>query len=385
MDIGGPSNKVLLLGAQADDIAGAAALSARESGIPPIILDLNGHLAKGLSGHFDTFDYRAFLYDSLRLEEPEAWHSQLAAAAYTVALDLSSEEEAIVNSAMQVVASDSTMLSPVSLHDVMGKVEGFRGIYVDRLSGRIGALRLFDAADDQSFERLLEGNLILDFCNAPYPLAAELAAALILAKLLTMEHAKGPGERLLLISEAHRIFRSSPRPLHSNRLLSHLVGMFGANALASSHPSHVSPLLLESFSIRVYSSDAWNSRRRQETQVLSGTFVLDDQWKGRAEPFVLRRVQVRTSDYVPGRPGRYPSPELTARLLEEIDRFPFSTPDSVVQYLGPEFLPADVSLTLASLERQGCVIVEPKDTGSGRVFSYTLTDKGRRILGELRV
>ena len=43
-----------------------------------------------------------------------------------MALDLSSEEEAIVNPAIQVAASDCTLLSPVSLHDVMGKVEGFR-------------------------------------------------------------------------------------------------------------------------------------------------------------------------------------------------------------------------------------------------------------------
>lgn len=52
-----------------------------------------------LSGYFDAYDYRSFLYDAFRLEEPEAWHSQLAAAAYTVALDLSSEE-AVINSAM---------------------------------------------------------------------------------------------------------------------------------------------------------------------------------------------------------------------------------------------------------------------------------------------
>ncbi|MDE1853395.1 MAG: hypothetical protein KGI38_06570 [Thaumarchaeota archaeon] len=126
-------------------------------------------MADRLSGYFDTFDYRSFLYDSFRLEEQEAWHSQLAAAAYTVALDLTSEEEAIVNSAMQAVASDGTLLSPVSLHDVMGKVEGFRGFYVDKLNGRIGSPRLFDAVDDQGFDRLMRGNAIVSFHRAPYP------------------------------------------------------------------------------------------------------------------------------------------------------------------------------------------------------------------------
>lgn len=384
LGVGGPGNKVLLLGSQSDDLARTVALSAKESGMRPVVLDLNGLLASSLSGHFETFDYRAFLYDSFRLGEPEAWHSQLAAAAYTVALDLSSEEEAIVNSAMQVVASEGTMLSPISLYDVMGKVDGFRGFYVDRLSGRIGALKLFDAVDDQSFDRLLRGDIVLDFHSAPYPQAAELAAALFLAKAVTMEHAKGLDGGLLIMNEAHRLFRSSPRPLHSNRLLSHLVGMSAANVLASSHPAHTSPLLLQSFPVRVYSSDAWHSRPRRAGRVLPGTFVLDDLRDGRSEPFVPRRVMAKAADYVAGRPGRYPAPELAARLLEEIDRFQFSTPESIVQYVAPEFLPADVTTTLASLEKQACIIVEPKDSGSGRVFSYTLTDKGRKLLKELR-
>jgi hypothetical protein len=384
LEVGGHGSKVLLLGSQSDDLARIVALSAKESGISPIILDLNGHLANSLSGHFDTFDYRAFLYDSFRLEEPEAWHSQLAAAAYTVALDLSSEEEAIVNSAMQAVASDSTMLSPVSLHDIMGKVEGFRGFYVDKLNGRIGALRLFDAVDDQRFDRLLQGNVILDFRNAPYPQAGELAAALFLAKVLTMEHARGLDGGFLLVNEAHRMFRSSPRPLHSNRLLSHLVGMSAAVALASSHSAHVNPLLLQSFPVKIYSSDAWHSQPHQNHRILSGTYVLDDRRSGRGESFVPRRVQVKTGEYVSSKSGRYPAPVLIARLLEEIDRFPFSTPESIVQYIVPEFLPADVTACLAGLERQGCIIVEPKDSGSGRVFSYTLTDKGRKLLQELR-
>ena len=384
MEAGVPGSRALLLGSQADDLADILGLSAKEAGFSPIILDLNGRLARVLSGHFDTFDYRAFLYDSFRLEEPEAWHSQLAAAAYAVALDLSAEEEAIVDSAMQVVASDGTMLSPVSLHDVMGKVEGFRGFNVDRLSGRMGALRLFDAVDDQTFERLLKGNVILDFRNAPYPQAAELAAALFLAKVLAMERARGAGGGCLLMNEAHRLFRSSPRPLHSNRLLSHLLGWPSVSAFASPHAAHIDPLLLQSLPVRVYSSDAWHSRPGQSIRVLLGTFVLDDLRSGLRETFVPRRVQVKTSDYVPGRVGGCPSPELTARLLEEIDRFPFSTPESIVQYMSAEFLPADVSSTLAGLEKDGQIIVEPKDSGSERVFSYTLTDKGRKLLRELR-
>ncbi|HYC26665.1 MAG TPA: hypothetical protein VEB67_01430, partial [Nitrososphaerales archaeon] len=119
VEVGGPGSKVLLLGSRASELAALAAVASKEAGARTVIFDLDGYISNRLSGLFDTFDYRSFLYDAFRLEEPEAWHSQMAAAAYAVALDLSVEEEAIVNSAMQVVASEGSLLSPVALHDVI--------------------------------------------------------------------------------------------------------------------------------------------------------------------------------------------------------------------------------------------------------------------------
>ncbi len=385
LDLGGPGSKVLLLGSQAEDLASLAALSAKESGASPVVFDLNGSVARSMSGHLETYDYRSFLYDSFRLEEPGAWHSQLAAAAYTLALDLSSEEEAIINSAMQVVASDSTLLSPVSLHDVMGKVEGFRGFYVDKLNGKIGSLRLFDAVEDRDFGRILDGSLIVDFHLSPYPQAAELAVALFLAKLLAMAHSRNRTEGLLIITEAHRVFRATPRPAHSNRLLSLLLGWAGAVVAASDQPPSMNPLLALSCPVRVYSSDAWHSQPGKVQTVLSGSYVLQDRRSERIQSFVPRRTPSKTADYAAARAGKFPSPELTRLVLEEVDRYPLSTPESVVQFIVPEYLHGDVSATLAGLEKQGCLILEPKDTGSGpKVFSHTLTEKGRSLLKELR-
>jgi len=385
LEVGSPGNKVLLLGSRAADLALITALSAKEADASPLVLDLDGSVARSLSGHLDTFDYRSFLYDSFRLEEPDAWHSQMAAGAYTQALDLTSEEEAILNAAMQVVASDSTLLSPISLHDVMGKVEGFRGFYVDKLNGRIGALRLFDAVEDRSFEQLMAGNLIVDFHLAPYPLAAELAAALFLAKLLAMTHSKGQPSMFLLLTEAHRMFKASPRQAHSNRLLSCILDWPVTVAMSTRQPALLSPILLQSCPVRVYSSDAWHSLSRHGRSVLAGTFVLHDQRNERNQSFVPRRVAVKTADYVRSRAGRYPMPELTKSILDVVERFPLSTPESVVQYVAPDFLHADVNVALASLERGGCLILEPKDSGSGpKVFAYTLSEKGRGLLKELR-
>ena len=385
LDLGSPGSKALLLGSRSKDIAAIAAVGAKEAGAKPVILDLDGYLASNLSGYFDTYDYRSFLYDAFRLEEPEAWHSQLAAAAYTVALDLSSEEEAIINSAMQVVASDGTLLSPVSLHDIMGKVEGFRGFYVEKLNGRIGALRLFDAADDRNFASLMAGGLILDFHLAPYPLAGELAAALFIAKALAIAHSKAWEGGLLMLSDAQRIFKASPRPLHSNRLLAQLLGLPAAVVMSAEHPAYLNPLLLQSCPLKVYSSDAWHSQQRRAQNILTGSFMLHDHRNERKQTFVPRRVPAKTADYAPARGGKYTSPELVKLILEEVDRFPLCTPESVVQYLAPEFLPADISVAIDGLQKQGHLILEPKDSGSGpKVFAFTLSEKGRGLLQELR-
>jgi hypothetical protein len=384
LDVGDTGSKVLLLGSGAGDLASIVALFAKEAGASPVVFDLDGALARRISGYFDTYDYRSFLYDSFRLEEPEAWHSQLASAAYTLALDLSSEEEAIINSAMQMIASEGTLLSPVSLHDILGKVEGFRGFYVDKLKGKIGGLRLFDAVEDQDFGLLMNGSLIIDFHTAPYPQAAELATALFLAKVLAMAHFRGEMSGFLLITEAHRIFRTS-RPNHSNRLLGHLLEWPATTVMSSDQQPAMCPLLLQSCPVRVFSSDAWHSQPRRVRTVLSGSFVLHDQRSQLLLSFVPRRIQSRTADYAPMGSGRCPSPELPRLILEEIDRFPMCTPESIVQYIAPDFLPADITSTLTSLEKKGCLILEPKDSGSGpKVFSYTLSEKGRSVLRELR-
>jgi len=385
LDVGSEGTKSILLGSRARELAALAALSAKEAGTNPIILDIGGSLARTMSGYFDTYDYRSFLYDSFRLEEPGAWHSQLAAAAYAVALDLTSEEETVINAAMQFVASEGTLLSPVSLHDIVGKVEGFSGPYVDKLSGRIGALRLFDAVEDRSFEMLTQGNILVDFHSAPYPQAGELAAALFLAKLVAISHSDGKTDGLLLLTDADRIFRASPRVMHSNRLLSQLLGWPRAVMLSSTQEFSLSPTLVHSCPLRVYSSDAWHSQTRPVQRVLSGTFVLQDGRSGSSTPFVPRLVQTKTADHVTSMAGGRINPDLTRRILEAVEGFPLSTPESIVSYVAPEFLPADASSALAGLERERAVILEPKDSGSGpRVFAYTLTDRGRGILKELR-
>ena len=80
LDVGNPGSKILLLGSRATEMAVLAALSAKEAGAAPVVFDLAGSVARSLSGHLDTYDFRSFLYDSergpggpIRTATPTCW------------------------------------------------------------------------------------------------------------------------------------------------------------------------------------------------------------------------------------------------------------------------------------------------------------------------
>lgn len=275
IETGDAGCRVLILGSRAKDISALAALSAKEAGTKPIIFDLHGDVMRRLSGYFDAYDYHSFLYDAFRLEAPEPWHSQLAAGAYANSLDLTSVEEAVVNSAFQLLAAEGGMASPASLYDSIGGVGGFKAAFVDGLKGRNGSLKLFDAVDDKASSLLLNGNAVVDFHSSPYPQAAELAASLILAKLLALAHARGEPHSTLFLTESDRIFKSRPRPLRSCRLLSQLLD-WGFICFSSDQRQALDPQVLDACPVQIYSSDAWHAVSKDDGCVLSGACVVQD-------------------------------------------------------------------------------------------------------------
>ena len=345
--------RTALLGAGSSRASSLVAIAAKESGHGPVVLDLGGQIANSLSGHLETFDYRSFLHDACTLTEPRAWHSQLAAAAYSAALDLSTEEEAIICAALQQVATQDEMANPISIYGVMGQVEGFRGFYVDKLKGRIGSLKLFDAVQDQPVERLARGLAIVDFHRAPYPQAAELGAALILAKLLALEHSGAAQGCLLMLTEAHRLFRDLPRPLHRSLLLTHALSSPSSLVFATDQPAALDRVLVQSCPVKVHSSESWHSSSRSSGRVLPGIFTVEDGRSGMSWSFFPRLFRTKTGDYLGGKSSSFAPPGLTMGILQTADRYPLSTPESLVQFLAPEFLPSDVVAELAKLDAGG--------------------------------
>ncbi len=378
--------RLAVRGARASEAAAIIAVAARESGTRVSVLDLDGTVETRASGHFETFDYNSFLYDSFKLSEDRgAWHAQLIAAAYTAALDLTSEEEAVVNSALQVLANQDNMASPPVVFDALGGVEGFRGFYVDKLKGRIGSLKHLSAASDQLLTRFLEGNVLLSFKAAPYPQAAELAAALMLAKCLVLAKS-GLTPPLIVVTGAHRIFRTSPRLQHGNRLLTCLLGSVFPLAFASDQSSFLIPTLPESCTAEILSSDQWHAEKgRSEPKVLPNSFVILDRRSGTFNAFVPRMVPARLAG--PGllRIQKFASPALTKAILEEVERFPNATKESMVSFLSAEYLVGDIEEEVVRLHDQRYLIIEPKETGVGpELFAFTLTEAGRKRLQELR-
>src|SRR5450759_4520917 len=135
---------ISILGQGADDIAALIACACDEAGLRTLVLDLGGRVSGKLSGYIDSYELPHFLYDALRIDEEGSAanvHGQLAASAYSCALDLSFEQEGIINAAMQILAAERGVASPAAVSDLMvEKNDRFRGRPADRLISRLASL-----------------------------------------------------------------------------------------------------------------------------------------------------------------------------------------------------------------------------------------------------
>jgi len=109
---------ISILGQGADDVAALIAYACDEAGLRTLVLDLGGRVTGKLSGYIDSYELPHFLYDALRIDEEGSAanvHGQLAASAYSCALDLSFEQEGIINAAMQILAAERGVASPAAV------------------------------------------------------------------------------------------------------------------------------------------------------------------------------------------------------------------------------------------------------------------------------
>lgn len=385
--IQGLGDRVLLLGRHARELSTLFAYASAEAEAKFTILDVDGSISPGVQGHFSAFDYRAMLYEAFHLEGEDAAHGQLVASAYTTALDLASEEEAILEAALQKLSAQNDLATPSSLYDVLGGIEGFRGFYIDKLKGRVGSLKLLETTRADSFDGLMKGGALVSFSSAPYPQAADLASGLYLAKILHLLSTPGTRPDAVMITGAQRLFRGPMRFEHGGRLMAHLLEAPVPLILASQIPALLNDRLLESMQVRIYSSEAWNAAKNwKQAPALANSYTICDDRSGTSWGFVPRFVRQRRAAAAlkPGAPYGA-NPDLTGMILEEVSKFEAANRQSIVSYLAPLFLAADVGAEVDRLHSEGLVALESKQVGSGpRILAYSLTDGGRRLLERLR-
>ena len=208
-----------VLGSGADNLAGTLAASISESGLKTLVIDFNGKIAEQLAGRFAARGLGDFLYDSQRIEEKASLHAELAASAYTISLNLNSEQEGFLNSAIQYIGLEQGLASPSSLTDRLISTGEFRGHTADELRGKLGALRSLNLVGEIGVvKEMTERSCVANFAGAESHQAAEVAAMLLMAKVLALGASGGELPDVLMVNETNRVFASLPlRVLHTSR------------------------------------------------------------------------------------------------------------------------------------------------------------------------
>jgi hypothetical protein len=387
--------RLLISGRRADELTALVAYASKECGLKPLVLDIDGRLAASISGYLEPYDYSCFVHDAFQMEEDDATkHGQLLAAAYAATMSLDAEEEAIMMAAMHKLALTDNRGSPAVVGSTIEGVEGFRGFYVDKLRGRIAALKFLESAENGSFRSLLSlSGSVISFESAKYPQAAELAASAFLAKLLAILPGARAAPDLVIISGVHRIFRSFPRVEHGNRLLTELLDAHTTFVLSSREQHLLGDSVLDAFPLKIMSSDAWNDgaegrwKGNKREPVLPNSYVISDGHFGHdrvfvARTFVHKMAQLRSGPQ-PVEEDAGTEDKLTRLILEDAKKYDAPTRESVTAFLSVDFGAERVERMLDKLSEQGYIKLETRDVRNGGgepMLVYTITQSGERLL-----
>jgi len=395
-----------VLGMGADEVAAVLAHACSEVGLRTMVLDFHGRLTQRLSGRIDSRSFGYFLYDSERMEERASFHAELAASAYTMALNLSFEQEGFLNSAIQYIALEQGVASPSSLTDRLLDQGEFRGHTADELRGKLGALRSLSLTGETGVVRkMMEGSCVASFAQAESPQAAEVGVMLLLAKVLAVGASGGKLPDVLIVDEANRIFSHLPLTRHSNRLLTALLSADTARIFVSEATYGLDHHFIETSPVRVLSSGLWNwieggrasigelyspqhiAKRGSSFSNLILTpnmFIIQDSARGFEEVFVPR-----TTGPLEATPTLETQPEkdesrLVRRILETLATYDHATRGSVIGFLSGEATVEELEKAIDRLQSDGYLTISGKDVKrASPLHTFRLTQKGYDLLRSL--
>jgi hypothetical protein len=373
-----------VLGQGANSLAPLVAYACQEAGLSALLLDTDGRVSDALSGYMDRYDVSYFLYDAVRIEENPVVHAQLIAGAYATALDLSFEQEASLNAIAQIIANERGVASPSSLADLIQSPDAAKGRAVDRLRVRLEALRSLNMVGEKDAVRQVLGrSAVLSFRGAGSPEASETAVALFVAKLLAMMGGEGfQGPDVVILTEANRLFKERPVFRKSQRFLTSFVSAPIPKVFASEAAYGLDKDYLDTCSVRILSSAAWNEAGRGGLLLTPNMFMFQNPSYGSSEVFVPREFEGRRGETKGGVPSvATPDEELALRILEEVAGFEGATRASLVAFLSGEHDKDTLERTFDRLQGEGYVAVTPQERSGRTIHVLSLTAKGRALLG----
>ncbi len=377
---------IAMLGHGSNDLTPLVALACEEVGLRALILDIGGVVSSRLSGYIDEYGPAYFLYDAMRIEENAGMHAQLAASAYACTLDLSFEQEATLNSVMQVVANEKGIVSPIAVADLIQAPETAKARTIDKVRLRLEALRSLNVVGDIDVVRkMLEKSTILNFKGAGSPEAAETAAALLIVKLIAlMDEGEAAAPDVVILTEANRLFKARPVFRKSQRFLTSFVSLSSPKVLASDIPYGLDEDFLDTCPIKILSSAAWNENSKG-LLLTPNMFMFQNHPFGYAEAFIPRSFEPRNGGQKTGADDDASQPSaddaLAHRVMEEIGAYQSVTRSSLVAFLSSEFPRDALERVFDRLQREGLVTATPQGTKSGRTMhALSLTDRGRTAL-----
>ncbi|MDG6910300.1 MAG: hypothetical protein JRN08_08020 [Nitrososphaerota archaeon] len=394
-----------VLGEGADDLAAVIASACSEAGLRALVLDFGG-VSDRLSGGFLRRGLGQFLYDSQRMEERASLHAELAASAYTMALNLNFEQEGFLNSAIQYIGLEQGLASPSSLADRLTATGEFRGHTADELKGKLGALRSLNLAGEVGVVKEMMGrSSVADFSGAESHQAAEVAAMVFLAKVLAIGASGGRLPDALVVNEANRVFPSIPLARHTNRLLTALLSADTARIFVSEVSYGLDHHILETSPARVLSSSLWNElaggravgglcshghaggpgpAQSSSLILTSNMFILQDSARGYEQVFVPRALPVFDAEENPEPPAVKSDGRLVKRILETLASYDHATRGSVVGFLSGEDPPEEVQKAIDRLQADGYLVIVGKDVkADSPLQTFRLTAEGYSLLRSL--
>jgi hypothetical protein len=325
---------VCLLGQSSSDLAALVAYASSEAGLKTLVLDTNGFATRRISGSIQAYDPSYFLYDAMKMEEENPnFHAQLIGSAYSTALDLTYDQEALLGAVGQQLALEEGVASPLALAERM-EGEDLSGNASKRLRGRLNSLSTLNVVGDQGvMAKLFSGSAILNFGTMMTPEISELAVALVIAKLLAVgSEEKHETPDVVVFLQANRLFRGRPIFRQNLRLLSTFVADPVAKVLSSDVRYGIDDRFLETAVVKIVSSDVWNDPRN--TQILApGTFAVRNSALGYEEVLIPRIIEYKTGAVVKGSAPQASDTGLARDILDTISTFGDSTRHSLFAYV----------------------------------------------------